>query len=261
MDSWKFLACISTVHSKWRGTRSSLQKTLPNCSNILYQLPKDHWLETLSRRLQCEQKNVVRRGIGSLRQSSTRPNKSALSRVVPQLNSVTYTSYQPGCTGVLIQAVIVALTDMIPGKDHRPVGRTPPMLEFLPGLLFCTATHLSSSTSTHSAYTHDLKPLFPPHDLLLQPRLENSPYSDHPRLRCQYRYPEHAPRTDDAVPVSLTNTSHNYIQHIGLHGSMHSFGVGLAVYIATAPSVHTLVQCNNDTNFRGLSRGRSKCVC
>ena len=54
--------------------------------------------------------------------------------------------------------------------------------------------------------------------------------------------------------VSLTNRPHNYIQHIGLHGSMHAFGVGLAAYIATDPLSTHLVQRNNDTNFRALSR-------
>ena len=64
-----------------------------------------------------------------------------LSRVVPQPNSLAYTSYQPGCTGILIQAVIVALIDTIPGKDHRPVGWTPPMLELLPDLIGFIVLH------------------------------------------------------------------------------------------------------------------------
>ncbi|KAL4068493.1 hypothetical protein V8B97DRAFT_833745 [Scleroderma yunnanense] len=59
---------------------------------------------------------------------------------------------------------------------------------------------------------------------------------------------------DDIAPVSLTNRPHNYIQHIGLHGCLQAFGVGLAAYISTDPLSTHLVQRNNDTNFRALSR-------
>jgi len=66
--------------------------------------------------------------------------------------------------------------------------------------------------------------------------------------------PNANPEHDAAAPVSLTNRPHNYIQHIGLHGCMQAFGVGLAAYISTDPLSTHLVQRNNDINFRALSR-------
>ena len=142
VDSWKFLACISTVHPKWRGTCSSLQKKRCQIAATFF----TNCRKTPGLKYCLVVFDVNRRaGETKYRKSPAliihEAKQIRLNRVVPKLNSLAYTSYQPGCIGVLVQAVIVALIDTIPGKDHRPVEWTPPMLELLPDLIGFIVLH------------------------------------------------------------------------------------------------------------------------
>ncbi|KAG2112409.1 hypothetical protein DEU56DRAFT_842911 [Suillus clintonianus] len=56
-------------------------------------------------------------------------------------------------------------------------------------------------------------------------------------------------------PIVLTNRPHEHIAHIGLHGLLFAFGVGLASAYATPDPLRSLlVQRTNDRNFAALTK-------
>ncbi|KAG1733137.1 hypothetical protein EDB19DRAFT_1731826 [Suillus lakei] len=65
---------------------------------------------------------------------------------------------------------------------------------------------------------------------------------------------QNADTTGDG-PIVLTNRPHEHIAHIGLHGLLFAFGVGLASAYATPDPLRALlVQRTNDRNFAALTK-------
>ena len=176
--------------------------------------------------MRTEIEETERRGIGSPRQSYTRPNNP------PQPFSAVPRRPVNPAAHMLVQAVIVALIDTIPGKDHRPAGCSLPMLELLvwrwaqqiriTDLIGFLVFHGESRHTSLPrpqrvpAYAHDPQPLFPPHGFsaltstTLQPPTPKTPmpitrtHTQNTTTLCQYRLRTDFTTTSSTSPRPLS---------------------------------------------------------